>query len=629
MGRERERPLRALAAGLRLEPPARPRPARLVRELAHPSAGHRLRARSGLRPPRRHAFRGARRGRTRGAPGAATGEGERTSRRGARAVAGPSSRRLRLPGVGAARDRSSRRAQARHGRGSDRGRPGARTPRGARGPAGAADGGASLPRGARGAADGRPLPLRAAGRRAGGVSRGTNAAGRHARHRAGCSSQGAREADSRAGSDPGGARRRHRAPRGDGDVPAHGRGGIDAVARAPRGRGVRGRAAGASACHPRSPRPAWRRRGRHAGRLVPLRLLLGARRGRRGTTDPRGARRGPARRPGRAAHGRAPPRPRAVHRPGRAPCGAHRPGGPRRADRPLRLDRGCSRADAVSPARPRRAAAEGPVRADPPVPAGRRGLPAAPDDPSVESPRSRHALHRPKRRGRGDREAARGSDRARHPHRPRRQRQDAARAPGGGRGRRGVPRRAHMAGARTAARPGPRHALDRRNARCEDRRVVGGCDRNGARRPAAPARNRQLRAPPARRRARDRAAPGGVPERQLPRHVTRAPPARRRARLSPGGPGRGRQRRAVPLARRGGGSGHRAGRGGATAVRATRPPAVGDRARRGARRRARARTAPRAARTPARPPQGRPGRRSAPAHSPGDGQVVVRPPRRP
>ena len=138
---------------------------------------------------------------------------------------------------------------------------------------------------------------------------------------------------------------------------------------------------------PRSPRPARQasRSTRRATRSSAC--LLRARRGRGGTTDPRRARRGPAPRPGRAAYGRAAPRRGEVHRPGRAPCGAYRRGGHGGQIRPLRLDRGRPRAHVVTPARPRRAAAEGPLRADPPVPARRRGLPAAADDPSFEPPR--------------------------------------------------------------------------------------------------------------------------------------------------------------------------------------------------------------------------------------------------
>ena len=148
---------------------------------------------------------------SRGARGSAAGR-RRESARGARALARPATRRVRLRAVGAGRDRPARGASPRRAPGSDRrgsrARPRRRARRRARAP------GRRAP--ARGAtarpAHARPLPLGQAGGGAGRLPVGEGHPGRAARNRAGVGATPPRARDPRPGSGAGRRARRLRRP---------------------------------------------------------------------------------------------------------------------------------------------------------------------------------------------------------------------------------------------------------------------------------------------------------------------------------------------------------------------------------------------------------------------------------
>ena len=177
---------------------------------------------------------------------------------------------------------------------------------------------------------------------------------------------------------------------------------------------------------PRGVHATRRRRDRHAGRRVLLRVRGCARSDRRG----RGGLRGTPRRPD--------------PRPSRDPHRARRTSGPRATSartcisapgsaRPVTAGRSCSptrrrrSADLEESApRPRRASPEGLRAAGPDPPARLGALPAAEDDLEHEPAAARRLVRRPRQGGRRGRRADPRRRAARHAHRPWRFRQDAA-----------------------------------------------------------------------------------------------------------------------------------------------------------------------------------------------------------
>ena len=162
-----------------------------------------------------------------------------------------------------------------------------------------------------------------------------------------------------------------------------------------------------------------------------VRAVARGARGARGRADPD---------QGRRPHRRADPRPAEVRRARRAPGGPDHGGGARRAGAALPHDPRPARRELRGP-RPRRAPPQGSLRAAAPLPARGARVPAAEDPAPDEPSRPGDGVPRPRAgAGRGGRAAPERRPPA-HPHRPRRHRQDPARAPGRGRGRRRLRRR--------------------------------------------------------------------------------------------------------------------------------------------------------------------------------------------
>ena len=158
--------------------------------------------------------------------------------------------------------------------------------------------------------------------------------------------------------------------------------------------------------------------------------------------------------PGRPAYRDAASGRGGIRRRGRPPRRPHRSLRPRRTG--PRLCRGGA-APVHRPARPRRASLQGSRRAGARLPARGAGVPASEEPVPDEPPGPGERLHRSTHRARRGREPPRiGGHPPPDPHRPRRNREDAARRPCCGRGRRGVPGR-HRVG---AARIDPRHRID-------------------------------------------------------------------------------------------------------------------------------------------------------------------------
>ena len=229
-----------------------------------------------------------------------------------------------------------------------------------------------------------------------GLPVGPPAARRAARARAGRGAAPARAGDPRPG------RIAHRSSRAGGHagadrhghLPVHGHRGLDQARARARRRAVRRGACRAPSAATRGVRPARRRRDRHAGRRLLRRLPHGA-----GRARSRGGRAGrPVKRARPCAHGpahrHAAGERRRLRRSRRAPCGAHRCLGPRRAGAGLGLDR-CARGHGRA-ARPGRAPAEGPVGARAHLPARRRRLSSAQEPAPNEPAHTRHALPGPR-----------------------------------------------------------------------------------------------------------------------------------------------------------------------------------------------------------------------------------------
>ena len=147
---------------------------------------------------------------------------------------------------------------------------------------------------------------------------------------------------------------------------------------------------------------------------------------------------------------------------GRPPRGPDRRLRPRRAGARLGRDRGARRARGA--ARPRRAPAQGSVRAGADLPARRRRVPAAQEPLPHEPAGPGDALPRPRARaGRGASTLLAAPDvRLADADRPGRNRQDAARAPGGRRLGGRLSGRRLVGAARGASRPGARPRRRRR-----------------------------------------------------------------------------------------------------------------------------------------------------------------------
>ena len=305
--------------------------------------------------------------------------GRRADRR-ARAVARAGARRASLRRVRPGRDRPPRGPAHGGDRGARRGRPRARAGRRPRRRAAHPRRRAPAARAPARAADARALPVRPAGRRAGGHARGPAAAGRRARARARPGAAQARADDPRPGSGAGGRVAAGRAERavadpGQRDDRPRGRAGRD------RGDAGPPRSSASDTCRHRRRRQDEVGAGGLAGDRRPLP-------GRRRVRRPRGRR-------GRAGHRRG-------RRAGRR--GRH-PGGARRASRP-RDPRG---ALAARP-RPRRALPRR-RRSDLPAAGGGAQPHGAGHEPRAAAADRRADLPRP---------AARGHQRRRAVHLPRR-----------------------------------------------------------------------------------------------------------------------------------------------------------------------------------------------------------------